>query len=299
MEDVFTTLRSLQDILSKKYEIQNEIEEIPKALSTKSELLNRLKKSYIEKNEQYEELKKRIASLRIRLSDAEQLREKYERQMDDIKTQREYEALDKEISDATEKEQQLRKELQKEEKNLEEMTHTLQRDEGLIDQQENELEEENEKVRQETSAKEQLLRDLEEEEKALTPGLDDEIRFKFERIIKSKAGVGIVPIQGDVCTGCHMMLPAQFVNRVRAGRGIEFCPYCSRILYYQDSEVDETMTFSDEDTGSLADLANLGEDEADTGEDIEAEKDLDAEDEHPGEEAADEEDTEKDEEGDV
>jgi len=50
MQEVFEKLRSLQDILSKKFEIERQIEENPKLVNTKLELLNRLKKSYLEKN---------------------------------------------------------------------------------------------------------------------------------------------------------------------------------------------------------------------------------------------------------
>ena len=62
-----------------------------------------------------------------------------------------------------------------------------------------------------------------------------------------------------------MILPAQFENEVRAGEEILFCPYCSRILFYAESEVEEGVTFRDEDQGSLADL--FGEEEEDVEDD--------------------------------
>ena len=44
-----------------------------------------------------------------------------------------------------------------------------------------------------------------------------------------------------VCTGCYMILPPQFVNTVRLGERVEFCPYCSRILFYQEDEEGEAL----------------------------------------------------------
>jgi hypothetical protein len=256
MEDVFDKLRALQDILSRKFEIEREINEIPRALTTKTELVNRLKKSYIEKNERLEENKKKIRMLRNRLAEAEEQREEYEKQMDLIKTQREYEALDKEIKDAIEKEQQLRKDILKEEKDLEELTSSIERDESMISQQEEELEKEQQKIKDESKEKRELLEQLKKEEEEIIPGLDEEILFKFERIIRSKSGLGIVPIKNDVCTGCHMMIPAQFVNDVRTGKDILFCPYCSRILFHEEVPEEESF-FNEEDAGSLADLADI------------------------------------------
>jgi hypothetical protein len=97
--------------------------------------------------------------------------------------------------------------------------------------------------------------------KDITPGLDPDVLFKFERIIRSKLGLGIVAIKGGVCTGCHMILPAQFANLVRSGEEIVFCPYCSRILFYQEAEQGEQDFFDEEDAGSLSDLDDLEGDE--------------------------------------
>ncbi|MEW5814915.1 MAG: C4-type zinc ribbon domain-containing protein, partial [Spirochaetota bacterium] len=225
-----------------------------------TELLNRLKKQYIERNTALEEAKKKVKKLRQKLAEAEVQRENYEKQMDIIKTQREYEALDKEIKDAIEKEQQCRKEILKEEKGVDELVYSLGREEMMIKEQELELQIEQDKIKDESQEKQKLLESLTHEEADIVPGLDGEILFKFERIIKSKSGLGIVPVKGSVCTGCHMILPAQFVNEVRVGEKILFCPYCSRILFYQPSD-EEAAFFHDEDAGSLADLAEYDETE--------------------------------------
>lgn len=246
MENIFDKLRSLQDILSQKYEIEKEIEEIPKNLSTKIELLNRLKKTYINKNDEFEKAKNKIKELRQKTIDAELVREKYEKQMDIIKTQREYEALDKEIKMATELEQNLRREMQNQEKIVNDMKESMEKEELLIQKQEEEIKTEQSRIKQEKKEKLKLLNKFEKEESKITPDLDEEILFKFERIIKNKSGLGIVPVIDGVCTGCHMILPPQFVNDVREGNKIMFCTECSRILYYQDAEkLEETENIED------------------------------------------------------
>ena len=50
-----------------------------------------------------------------------------------------------------------------------------------------------------------------------------------------------------------MILPAQFANDVHAGDKIVFCPYCSRILYYQEIEGEEEHYYQMEDSESLID----------------------------------------------
>ena len=272
MEEVFVKLRSLQDVLSDKIALEREIQDIPKLLTTQEELLARLKKSFIDKNAEYEAARERVNMLRGQLIEAETNREKSEKAMDSISTQREYEALDKEIRDASEKEQLYRKELQKEERVFAELDEQQKRDAALIAQQETELKERSAGVEAELSEKNAELGELFDREKDIIPGLDPDVLFKFERIIRSKLGLGIVAIKGGVCTGCHMILPSQFANMVRAGEEIVFCPYCSRILFYQEAEQGEQDFFDDGDAGSLSDLDDLdGEDE----EEYEEESDAD------------------------
>lgn len=256
-QGIFEKLKELQDVLSEKFKIEHEIENIPKLMVTKKELLTRLKKTYIEKNDRIENTKKKISNLRIKLAETETLRGGFEKQMDEIETQREYEILDKEIKDASDREQSYRKDIIKFEKDLEEQQIALERDENLIKQQEEELKAEVEKNKKENDLKQEQLTKLKQHEKEIIPGMDEDILFKFNRIVKSKLGVGIVPIKDSVCSGCHMILPAQFANEVRKGGEILFCPYCSRILFFEDAnaeEVYDTEFLSDEDSGALSDL---------------------------------------------
>lgn len=257
MQEIFEKLQQLQDVLSRKYKIEKEIDEIPRAISMKTEMLNRMKKSYIEKNNVYEKTQERLKDLRHQNGEAERHREASEGKMDQISTQREYEALEKEIKDASDREQFLRKEIQKEEKYLEELKESLEREEKLISLQEDELKEENKRIEDETGLKQKELESLvKDEEQKIIPDIDEDIVFKFERIIRNKEGLGIVPIRKGVCSGCNMILPAQFVNDVRSEKDVLFCPYCSRILYWDDLQEEDSSptTVTAEDVGGLSDL---------------------------------------------
>lgn len=276
MSEIFDRLRSLQGILSQKFEVEREIKELPRAVATKTELVNRLKKSFVDKNEQYRTVQQRMEELRQKANDAEKERERSEQLMEHIKTQREYEALDKEIKDGVTKEQDLRRELQREVQRLEEMKQTIDREELLIQKQEEEITAEKARFDEQFKEKEKLHKSLEKQERLLTPDLDEELVFKFERIIKSKAGIGIVPIKDGICDGCHIVLPAHFVNDVRQGESILFCPDCSRILFFDENvqggdeapvagemleEADEAFIDDDEDDDEADDDADGDDDD--------------------------------------
>lgn len=267
MEEVFDRLREFQEILTKRVGIEREVEDIPKALVAQEEVLSRVKKSFAERHEAFEAAEALVKELRGKLTEAETARENAEKQMDSISTQREYEALNKEIRDATDNEHQLRKDLQREEHNLSEIEEAMRKDESMIKLQETEIGEKSTKISTEKEEKLAEIDSLKKEEDKASAGIDKNVLFKFERIIRQKQGLGIVPVKGYVCTGCHMILPAQFVNEVRQGNKIIFCPYCSRVLFYEESdeEAGEELLV-DIESGSLSDLedyAEEGEEEGD------------------------------------
>jgi predicted nucleic acid-binding Zn-ribbon protein len=266
MEEVFERLREYQGILTKRVEIEREVEDIPKSLDAQMELLSRVKKSFAEKDQAFKEAEARVRDLRQQLAEAEAAREAAEKQMDAISTQREYEALNKEIRDATDREHGIRKDLQREERSLSEIEESLRRDESMIQLQEGEISEKSAKINAEKEAKVSEIGKLRTDEEKASEGIDKDILFKFERIIRSKQGLGIVPVKGYVCTGCYMILPAQFVNEVRSGNRIIFCPYCSRVLFYQETEEQNEQLFADIESGSLSDLEDYSEEGEDEGE---------------------------------
>jgi uncharacterized protein len=272
MEEVFERLREYQEILTRRVDIEREVNEIPKALDAQMELLSRVKKSYVEKNEAFQAAEAKVRELRQQLAEAEGQREAAEKQMDSISTQREYEALNKEIRDATDREHGYRKDLQREERSLAEIEESLRRDESMIQLQESEIAEKSAKINNEKEQKLAEIVDLKANEEKSSSGIDKDILFKFERIIRSKQGIGIVPVKGYVCTGCYMILPAQFVNEVRSGNRIIFCPYCSRVLYYQEAEEQSEQIFVDIESGSLSDLEDYSEEGEEEGYDEDSEE---------------------------
>ena len=277
MLEVFDNLKTLQDILSEKIELEQKILEIPKLLVTQEELLARMKKSFIDKNLDYEKAKTAEAEYRNSLADAESKIEKAERNMEAISTQREYEALDKEREDAEEKAKDFRNKLLREERIILDLDEQMKQSQALIEQQEKDLEERRKGVEAEVAAKKAQIQALSEREKSLTPDLEPEVLFKFERIIRNKMGRGIVAIKNGVCMGCHMILPAQFANNVRHGEEIVFCPYCSRILFYEESEQEEEDFFNEEDSGSLSDLDDMEDEDYDEDEEEEEKVNIDYE----------------------
>ncbi len=250
MTEELERLKSLQDVLAEKYEIEAKVEELPKTLDGSTESLDRFKREYIEKNKLYEEKKDIVARLRVELDEAQRKREEGEKGMDAISTHREYEILEKQISEAQALEDSKRKELQREEKSMAELNDLLKSEEDLIASTEKDVNEARENLDKEIAVCNEKLEALKAKEAEMSDGIDSETIMKFQRIIKRNRK-GIVAVKGKVCDGCHMILPAQFANEVHHGEKILFCPYCSRILFYEEAaDLDENYVSIHDDVSA-------------------------------------------------
>jgi len=274
MEELFERLRTFQDLLMERVAIEKDVRELPKSIAAQEEVLTRARKSFGERSQRLADVQGLVGSLRAELADVVAHKDKSEQQMDTISSPREFEALNKEITEAGLKEDQLRKDLKREEENLREAEGEVRASETLISSQETEIGEKRARIQNEEASMRERIGELKGKETDLTRDIDPEVVFKFERIIKSKQGVGIVPVRGVVCSGCSMILPAQFVNDVRQSDKIVFCPYCSRVLFYEESDEAQNDMIVDIESGSLADLDDF-DDEGDYDSDDDMDDDSD------------------------
>ncbi len=242
---IIDKLKALQDILPEKFKIEQEIKDLPKEQNTQEEVLVRMKKKYLDLNEEYNIKIATIKQLRSELEILERSREESEQRMEEIQTQREYEALDKEIRNAIVRERECRKELRNRETELVKIKGDIESSENLIKEKEKDLNHTTKAIAQKISSCKNALGKLEKREMNIIPDLDQDLLFKFQRIVRSQEGKGIVALSSGVCSGCHMLLPNQFVNNVRRGDQILFCPYCSKIVFYIETDAISQDSISD------------------------------------------------------
>ena len=60
---------------------------------------------------------------------------------------------------------------------------------------------------------------------------DEDLVDLYSRTLVKKGDSAIVPLENEICSGCHMKVPGVTASDVKSGRTIVHCPNCSRILY--------------------------------------------------------------------
>lgn len=53
----------------------------------------------------------------------------------------------------------------------------------------------------------------------------------YDRLLKSKGDIAVVPMQNNVCGGCHMKMVLNTQLKVKAAQELAQCDLCGRILY--------------------------------------------------------------------
>jgi len=81
------------------------------------------------------------------------------------------------------------------------------------------------------AALEQRLRETIAERETLATAIDPDLLSRYQRLFTSKDGTPIVPIEHEVCMGCHMKNTTTTVHKVKLAREIVYCEQCGRILY--------------------------------------------------------------------
>lgn len=95
----------------------------------------------------------------------------------------------------------------------------------LLDDQITKLDEREANLKKELAA-------LNTERAGLIATVDEVVRSRYERLLKSKGENVVVGIEHSVCGGCHMKLPAQNISTARGQLELVCCPNCGRILYF-------------------------------------------------------------------
>ncbi|WP_298642028.1 C4-type zinc ribbon domain-containing protein [uncultured Prevotella sp.] len=178
-----------------------------------------------------EDFQQAVAQKKAEISEAQASVERYKEQLNDVKNNREYDTLTKEIEFQSLEIELCNKKIREAGTKIEERKHDLKHAEELIDDRKQALEEkknELDEIIDETRAEEEILK---EKAKELEVKIEPRLLTSFKRIRKNaRNGLGIVYVQRDACGGCFNKIPPQRQLDIKMHKKIIVCEYCGRIM---------------------------------------------------------------------
>jgi predicted nucleic acid-binding Zn-ribbon protein len=177
-----------------------------------------------------------IEDKKAAIKESEALLAKYEAQSDNVKNNREFEAINKEIEmqglEIKLSEKNIRdanEELAEKVKVLDAAKKTIAVKEGVLNHKKEELE--------------KIIADTEIEEKELDiksaearSHIDERLLYSYDRIRNSyRNGLAVVTVERDACGGCFNSIPPQRQSEIRLHKKIIVCENCGRILVEEEA----------------------------------------------------------------
>lgn len=177
------------------------------------------------------EFEQAVAQKQGEIHDAQESVERYKRQLDEVRNNREYDTLTKEIEFQSLEIELCNKKIKEANAKVEdkkrEMAHTqelIADRQSALSEKKNELDE----IMQETREEEEKLKAKATE---LEATIEPRLLSSFMRIRKNaRNGLGIVYVQRDACGGCFNKIPPQRQIDIKMHKKVIVCEYCGRIM---------------------------------------------------------------------
>ena len=177
------------------------------------------------------EFQRAISQKKGEILEAEASVARYKSQLDEVKNNREYDTLSKEIEFQTLEIELCNKKIREANARIQDKKNELQANEEVIAERQGDLDmkrSELEEIMTETRAEEDKLK---EKVKDLESKIETRLLTSFKRIRKNaRNGLGIVYVQRDACGGCFNKIPPQRQLDIKMHKKIIVCEYCGRIM---------------------------------------------------------------------
>ncbi len=235
VQEKLVALVKLQKIDSKLDEIQILKGELPMEVSDLEDEILGLHARRVRIEEEINGITEFIETKKAFIKDGEATLAKYEKQSDNVKNSREFEALTKEIemlqleNKLAEKHiRDANEELSDKARALEASKKQIASKEGVLNHKKGELE----KIIVDTEKEETHFRKISDGARA---SVDERLLYSYDRIRKNyRNGLSVVPVERDACGGCFNSVPPQRQSEIKLHKKIVVCENCGRILVDAD-----------------------------------------------------------------
>ncbi len=186
------------------------------------------------------DLEMEITGKQNAIKESQELLKKYEAQQMNVRNNREYDSLSKEIEYQS-------LEMQLAEKKIKEFQNDIENKQNLVDIAFKELQEREKDLDVKQKELEDIVKETQKEEEVLKEksrqqesNIEERLLSAYKRIRdNARNGLAVVPVERDACGGCFNKIPPQRQLDIRLNKKIIVCEYCGRILL--DPEIVEDI----------------------------------------------------------
>jgi predicted nucleic acid-binding Zn-ribbon protein len=235
VEEKLTSLIRLQKIDSKLDEIQILKGELPMEVKDLEDEIEGLHARRTRVEEEINGITEFIEQRKAAIVEAQALIKKYEKQSENVKNSREFDAINKEIEMQQLEEKLADKHIRDANEEIADKARLLESAKKAVATKETNLngkKGELEKIINETEKEEKHYR---KDEEAARKDVEERLLTGYDRIRNNyRNGLAVVPVERDSCGGCFHAIPPQKQSEIKLRKKIMVCENCGRILVDND-----------------------------------------------------------------
>ena len=231
VEEKLKTLFQLQTALSAidekkalRGELPLEVEDLEAEIEGLSTRVERIQA-------EIQDFERAISQKKAEIIEAQNSVDRYKQQLNDVRNNREYDTLSKEIEFQSLEIELCNKKINEAQRRIAEKQEELQVNQNVVDDKQADLDMkrgELDEIMEETRSEEEKLKEKAHE---LEAKIEPRLLTSFKRIRKNaRNGLGIVYVQRDACGGCFNKIPPQRQLDIKMHKKVIVCEYCGRIL---------------------------------------------------------------------
>lgn len=236
MEQELNTIYEAQKIELQITENERKLLLAPKTIQAMDDDLNKIRTKLEKEKEIIEELEKERRKKEKELEVDRDKIKKLEAKLYEVKTNREYQAMLKEVETVKAANDQIEEDVLV----LMDKVEDLKKDQvssiSHLKKREREIEAEKNKIEKEIQSMDKIIEKLKTERDNLLSVVSDRLRSTYRVLTERRNGVAVVNVKGGVCLGCYMNIPPQLFIEVTKNKQLIQCPSCNRILYFTENE---------------------------------------------------------------
>ena len=234
-EEKLSALYKLQKINSEIDKIRTLRGELPLEVQDLEDEIAGLETRIQKLEEEIKSFESAITVKKGEITNSKSLIKKYEEQQNNVRNNREFDSLSKEIEYQTLEIELSEKRIREFTVQSREKTELIEESKKLLEEREGDLSEKKAELSEITAdtqkEEEQLLRKRQEYESII----EERLLSAYKKIRKNaRNGLAVVTVQRDACGGCFNQIPPQRQLDIRSRKKIIVCEYCGRILVDND-----------------------------------------------------------------
>ncbi len=235
MDEQISLLIQLQEIDGKLRTLVEQKKRLPEILAEfeRRRAANKANLEQVKENLQLAQKNKRDRDkdLEVEVQKVEKLKTRTA----EIKNNKEYQALLKEIESAEQANKAIEDDILSLMEKIDAASAGIITAENRAQEEEEALQAEQKNIEAEFAKTETELKAIEHSRQDFVTRIQPVVYARYQKLIVTKAGIAITEARGESCSGCYMSIPPQVFVNVKKNENIITCPNCSRILYFKET----------------------------------------------------------------